>query len=185
MIVAIVGPSGSGKTYLAEKLKDHFRDKIKIGLSDTTRSPREGEVDGVHYNFVSVAEFEQKRDDAQYVEHIEFHGNYYGFDKDEFVNHKHQPVVVVVEPDGLKEMVEHFGPEYIDCIYLDVPKNVRFGRMLKERGNKAAKERIEDGIQERFHHNFANQKIYFRLYMLDDNMRAYDIFCDKIASYSS
>ena len=184
MIVTIVGPSGSGKTYLAEKLKDFFRDKIKVGLSDTTRSPRAGEKDGVHYNFVSIEEFKQKRDKGQYVECIEFHGNHYGFDRNEFVNHMRQPVVVVVDPNGLKALVERFGAGYIECIYLDVPKNVRYDRMLKERGEKATKKRIEDGIQERFHQLFANKRLSFKLYMLNDNIRAYELFAEKIISYA-
>ena len=55
--VVFVGPSGAGKGTLITALMKKFPDKFAFSVSATTRQPREGEIDGVHYNFVTVEKF--------------------------------------------------------------------------------------------------------------------------------
>lgn len=55
-IVIISGPSGAGKSSLCDKLFKHF-DNIYFSISSTTRYIRDGEIDGVHYHFISHEEF--------------------------------------------------------------------------------------------------------------------------------
>ena len=52
MPLVITGPSGAGKGTLMKHLTDTYPEKFGFSVSSTTRAPREGEVDGVHYNFV-------------------------------------------------------------------------------------------------------------------------------------
>ena len=77
--VVFSGPSGVGKGTLIELLTKRFPDnQFGFSVSHTTRSPRDGEVDGVHYNFTTVESFQQEIAADKFVEHAEVHGRYYG-----------------------------------------------------------------------------------------------------------
>lgn len=60
---------------LEQILKD---DRFCVSVSATTRAPREGEVNGVNYHFISRAEFEQRVSDGGFLEYAEYCGNLYG-----------------------------------------------------------------------------------------------------------
>lgn len=72
--------SGAGKTTLKDKVIGEFPD-IVYSISATTRKPREGEVDGVHYFFKTKEEFEKLIKEDGLIEWNEVHGNYYGTPK--------------------------------------------------------------------------------------------------------
>ena len=72
------GPSGVGKGTLKAKLFEEFADQIAYSVSATTRGPREGEVDGKDYFFISRQEFERRVKNNEFLEHAEFAGNCYG-----------------------------------------------------------------------------------------------------------
>lgn len=76
--IVISGPSGTGKSTLLKKLFSEFPDKFGFSVSSTTRKPREGEVDGKDYNFVSVDEFKSMIEANKFIEWAQFSGNYYG-----------------------------------------------------------------------------------------------------------
>ena len=77
LLIVISAPSGAGKTsILFEGLKKH--PDVKFSVSATTRKPREGEVDGVNYYFVSDDEFETARIAGDLLEWNTIHGNKYG-----------------------------------------------------------------------------------------------------------
>ncbi len=76
-LFVVVAPSGAGKTSLVDALLK--RDpNIKLSMSYTTRVPRAGEVDGVDYHFVDRARFEEMIATAEFLEHANVYGNYYG-----------------------------------------------------------------------------------------------------------
>ncbi|MQY51391.1 guanylate kinase [Rhodocyclus tenuis] len=76
----VAAPSGAGKTTLVRLLLE--RDAgIRLSVSFTTRAPRVGEVDGVHYNFVDVPTFRAMIEAGQFLEWAEVHGNFYGTSK--------------------------------------------------------------------------------------------------------
>ncbi len=77
IVLIICAPSGTGKTTLIKRLRKEFPD-FGFSVSYTTRDPREGEVAGVDYNFVSVAQFKEKRDAGFFAEWAKVHGSYYG-----------------------------------------------------------------------------------------------------------
>ena len=54
----LVGPSGAGKSTLTKYLMDKYRDHFEFSVSSTTRNPRDGEKNGVHYYFINKADFE-------------------------------------------------------------------------------------------------------------------------------
>ncbi|MCX6060668.1 MAG: guanylate kinase [Campylobacterales bacterium] len=76
-ILVLSGPSGAGKSSLINKI---FNDigSTYFSISTTTRSKREGEIDGVHYHFVSQEEFKREIDEEMFLEYALVHGNYYG-----------------------------------------------------------------------------------------------------------
>ncbi|ODQ81931.1 hypothetical protein BABINDRAFT_160156 [Babjeviella inositovora NRRL Y-12698] len=76
--IVISGPSGTGKSTLLKKLFADYPDKFGFSVSNTTRAPRAGEVDGKDYNFVSVDAFKKLIDESAFIEWAQFSGNYYG-----------------------------------------------------------------------------------------------------------
>lgn len=78
VLLCVVGPSGSGKSSLGQELLREEGERLVLSVSATSRPPREGEHNGVHYHFLSRAEFEAKRESGFFFESEEVHGNYYG-----------------------------------------------------------------------------------------------------------
>lgn len=141
-IIVLLGASGSGKTTLGKYLTDAF--SIPKLITNTTRQPRDGEVDGVDYNFNSVGEFME----LEKVEYVEYNGNYYGLTKKEIDDKlaKHGIVYVVMEIQGLIALKEIY-PDLVVSVYVDVSLDEMYRRM-KERGDslEAIAERITSAI---------------------------------------
>jgi Guanylate kinase len=77
--VVFCGPSGVGKGTLIQLLMDRFpNDQFGFSVSHTTRPPRPGEVDGVHYHFTTVPQIQKEIEDHKFIEYAEVHGKYYG-----------------------------------------------------------------------------------------------------------
>lgn len=76
-LVVLSGPSGVGKSTVLRRLRsDH--PEVWVSVSATTRFPRPGEEDGVHYHFLDRAEFVRRVEDGEFLEWAEFAGNLYG-----------------------------------------------------------------------------------------------------------
>ena len=76
----VTAPSGAGKTSLVKALVDST-ESLRVSVSHTTRTPREGEVDGVNYHFVDKAAFAAMRESDEFFESAEVYGNFYGTSK--------------------------------------------------------------------------------------------------------
>ncbi len=76
-ILVLAGPSGAGKSTIINEASSEIGE-FYFSVSTTTRAPREGEINGVHYNFVSKEEFEQDIKEGNFLEYATVHGNYYG-----------------------------------------------------------------------------------------------------------
>jgi len=77
MLLIISGPSGTGKGTLLEKLMQ-VDPSFRFSCSVTTRDPRPGEIDGVHYHFITVEEYNRLLEENAFLEHAAVHGNFYG-----------------------------------------------------------------------------------------------------------
>lgn len=77
VLIVLSGPSGVGKDSVLDVLKQIYPSAGKC-VTMTTRRPRDGEVDGVDYTFVSVEDFKKRIDDGGFLEYAEVHGNFYG-----------------------------------------------------------------------------------------------------------
>lgn len=76
-LTVLSGPSGVGKSSVLTELRRQQPD-VYFSVSATTRKPRPGEVDGVHYHFVDHEKFQQMVEAGEFLEHAEFAGNRYG-----------------------------------------------------------------------------------------------------------
>ena len=86
ILIVVSGFSGSGKGTLMKKMLETY-DNYALSISMTTRSPREGEVDGREYFFTNKEDFEQKISENQLIEYACYCENYYGTPK-EYVEKK-------------------------------------------------------------------------------------------------
>lgn len=77
-VFVFAGPSGVGKSTLIHRLLDQNPNFFDFSVSHTTRSQREGEIDGVDYNFVTAEKFEEMIANNDFVEYAQIHGFYYG-----------------------------------------------------------------------------------------------------------
>lgn len=73
----VAAPSGTGKTTVCRRALA-LDDQLEFSVSHTTRSPRQGEVEGVDYYFVSAADFRRMVEDGAFVEHAEYSAENYG-----------------------------------------------------------------------------------------------------------
>lgn len=80
-LIILSGPSGAGKGTIHNELLKNNKN-LKYSVSMTTRSPRDGEVDGVDYFFVDVNKFKEEIEKDSFLEYAEVHGNFYGTPKD-------------------------------------------------------------------------------------------------------
>lgn len=79
LLFIISGPAGSGKGTIVSRVRELA--PFDFSVSATTRSPRPGEVDGVHYHFMTKADFEAKIEAGEMLEHAKYVDNYYGTPK--------------------------------------------------------------------------------------------------------
>lgn len=76
-LYVVSAPSGAGKSSLVKALLE--RDpQIRLSISYTTRAPRPGEVDGIHYHFIRREEFQERLGHGEFLESAEVYGNFYG-----------------------------------------------------------------------------------------------------------
>ena len=132
-IYCLIGSSGSGKSTLAKSCG------LPELVSTTTRNKRQGEIDGVHYNFIGKQYFVKE----DYVEYTEYNGNYYGLSKNVVENalNSNQDYVVVVDIHGYHQMRYTYGNKiigiYVESSLIDnVVRMIRRGDKLKDVWNR-------------------------------------------------
>ncbi len=131
----ISGPSGVGKSTILHKLFER-RKNLYFSVSATTRAPREGEQDGVHYHFRTVEEFRRMIAEDAFLEHAEFVGNCYGTPAryvDEAMD-RGEDVILDIELQGA-DQVHAKRPEVIR-IFILPPSMEELERRLVSRGTE-------------------------------------------------
>ena len=108
LLVIVSGPSGCGKSTIDEAILNK-RDNIVMSISDTTRSPRGKEVNGIDYNFISQEEFEDNIKNDKYLEYAEVYPDkYYGTPEsyvDKMLN-KGTDVILEIDIEGARKVNE-------------------------------------------------------------------------------
>ena len=136
ILTVISGFSGAGKGTLVKKLIEEY-DNYALSISMTTRKPREGEVDGVHYFFIDRESFEKNIADGKMLEHAEYVGNYYGTPK-EYVEQQlsaGKDVILEIEYLGAFQ-VKKMMPEAL-LVFVTPPSAEELHKRLKGRGTES------------------------------------------------
>ena len=138
-ILVISGPSGSGKSSLMKEVLTQIPDTY-FSISSTTRAPREGEVDGVNYHFISKEEFEQDIDAGFFLEWAKVHDHYYGTSLKPILKELHEGKLVICDIDvqGHKIAREKLG-NFITSVFITTPDQ----KSLKDRLNKRGTDSLE------------------------------------------
>ena len=134
LLIVVSAPSGCGKgTVLHEILKD---DSFYCSVSATTRKPREGEINGVNYYFLSKEDFEQKIKDDAMLEYAQYCENYYGTLKQEVDSNLEKGKNVILEIDVQGAMqIKKQRPEGV-FIFMLPPSVKELERRLRKRGTE-------------------------------------------------
>lgn len=167
-IFIISAASGTGKTTLVSRLLNHNAD-LRVSISHTTRQPREGEQNGVHYHFVSKAEFESLIAQNAFLEHADVFGNYYGTSIAGVNQLTEQGLDVILEIDVQgAEQVRNILPEACSIFILPPSFDILAAR-LKGRGTDS-----EDVIATRLakaRHEI-EQSLHFDYVVINDDLQA-------------
>ena len=107
MLLVISGPSGAGKGTLVNKLLEKDPSFV-FSVSATTRAPRPNEIEGVHYHFISEAEYDRLLEEDAFLEHASVHGHRYGTLKSEVYRQMEQGrnVLLDIDPQGASAVME-------------------------------------------------------------------------------
>lgn len=125
LLILISAPSGTGKTTLCDRLISEFR-SMKYSVSCTTRPPRDGEIDGVDYHFITAEEFTRRIEADAFLEHAHVHGNRYGTPRAAVMEHLRKGIDVLMDIDvqgaaQIRNSIARLAPEDpLRRAYLDV-----------------------------------------------------------------
>lgn len=141
-LIVISGASGVGKGTVLSKMMEKRKD-LSFSVSATTRPPRNGEVDGVHYYFVTHERFQEMIEAGEFLEYDVHAKHFYGTPRFQITEKRmHGPVLLDIEPNGAKA-VKAADPE-ATLIFIMPPSMEELERRLRGRGDTP-----EDQIQVR------------------------------------
>jgi len=132
LLIVLSGPSGTGKGTVVRALLDKRADTV-LSVSATTRAPREGEIDGVHYHFIDQKTFLRLIEENAFLEYAEYNGNFYGTPKapveaELLAGHN---VLLEIEVQGAEKVMDS-GAEMVS-IFITIPSMQELERRLRGR----------------------------------------------------
>lgn len=136
ILIVVSGFSGSGKGTLMKELLTRYPDTYALSISATTRSPREGEVDGREYFFVSKDEFEKMIAKGELIEYAKYVENYYGTPRD-YVEKKldeGKDVILEIEIQGALNVKKMFPDTLL--LFVTPPSAEELKKRLVGRGTE-------------------------------------------------
>lgn len=170
LLILLSGPSGVGKGTVRKQIFKNTDLNLAYSISMTTRKPREGEVDGQDYFFVSEERFEEAIKNEELLEYARFVGNYYGTPKAyvEKLREEGKNVFLEIEVEGAKKVLEEYKEDKgVLSIFLlppslrELEKRIRGRRsepeeIIQERLGKAKREM---GLKKNYQFNVLNDNI--------------------------
>ncbi|KAL5287967.1 GUK1.2 family protein [Megaselia abdita] len=169
--IVIGGPSGSGKSTFLQKIFQEYPETFAFCVSHTTRKPRHGERNGVDYYFISPEKMKRKLDNGEFLESVEFGGNFYGTSKTsiEEIQRKGKVCVLDIDVRGIDKLRStKFNPIYIFIKppSLEVLRSRLQGRnseteeSLQLRMNRVEKELEYAEVPGNFHKIITNENLH-------------------------
>lgn len=159
LLFVVSAPAGCGKDTILNELFSRT-DKAGYAVSATTRAPREGEVNGVHYHFLSRGEFERKIAENEVLEYTEYCGNYYGTLR-KSVNDlldAGKDAILKIEVEGAMNIKKMFPQA---CLVFILPPSFEvLEKRLRDRGTETEEKIIERTQQARREVEFAENYDY-------------------------
>lgn len=169
-MLILVGGSASGKSTIEKILCEEY-DYKKV-TSYTTRSPRDGEVDGVDYHYISQEDFFEKWQNGFFAEVGEYNGWYYGSAVEDCTNDK----VAVLTPHGMRQLKEKSDIDVVS-IYIKVPRRDRLIKILQRNDNIEEAKRRDgsdvgqfDGIEDEVTYVIENYGYEFSPHEMAENV---------------
>lgn len=164
-IIIIAAPSGSGKTSITRFLLQKYP-ALCLSVSAATRQPRGEEKDGVHYHFISEAEFKQKIETNAFVEwEMVYEGSYYGTLKAELerIWQLDKTPILDIDVKGAIHLQDQF-PNRCLSIFIEPPSVEELKKRLESRGtetpeslaNRVNKASYELSFKDHFHKKIVN-----------------------------
>tara|TARA_A100001015_G_scaffold313719_1_gene421608 strand:+ start:2089 stop:2679 length:591 start_codon:yes stop_codon:yes gene_type:complete len=139
ILLILSSPSGAGKTTLTKKIQQKYPN-FKISVSHTTRSPRENEIDGVDYHFVSEVKFKKLANDKSFYEYAKIFDKYYGTLKenvDKLI--KTNDILFDIDWQGTKQLSK-FSNLNLVKVFLTTENKQELKKRLIKRNQNSAKE---------------------------------------------
>ena len=164
VLMAVSGPSGVGKGTIVKTILQRREDVVE-SVSCTTRAPREGEIDGKHYFFLSHEEFQRRIQEDDFLEYDEHFGNYYGTPKS-FVAETLKTKSVIMEIDVVGSLnAKKVFPECV-LVMIVPPSLEELKKRLIGRGTEG-KEEIENRLS-RLEYEISQKDKYDYVIVNDD-----------------
>ena len=153
LLVILSGPSGVGKETVRTRLMKIKKYELLYSVSMTTRSPRNGEIDGVNYYFVSEEEFKENIARDNFLEYARFVGNYYGTprDKVEELRNAGHNVLLEIEINGAKQVLSRVNDSAVISFFLMPPSLSVLEDRIRKRKTESEEliaERLKKGKEE-------------------------------------
>ncbi len=150
----ISAPSGAGKTSLVKALLEKT-DQIMVSVSNTTRAPRPGEIDGKDYHFTEIEAFKQMIANDAFLEHAQVFDNFYGTSQANVMEQMAKGMDVILEIDwqGAQQVREKM-PQAIS-IFILPPSREELENRLRGRNtdsDEVIERRMRDAISEMSHY---------------------------------
>lgn len=168
-VFIISAPSGAGKTTLTNQVLKNLESKYPISkvITYTTRKPRQNEINGKDYNFLSEEDFLKKKKDGFFLETTKYHENYYGSPADILDKIKQgQSFIIVVDYPGAKTFLKLI-PDPI-LIWIEPPSLEELEKRLKKRNDsyETIKTRLEMAKKEI---DIENKEKLFEYHLINNN----------------
>ena len=170
--LVFAGPSGVGKGTIINILMKKHPSLFGFSVSHATRAPRPGEENGVHYNFVTVAEMEEAIAKNEFIEFAQVHNNYYGSSYKAVEKVRSQGKICILDIDI--QGVQNVKKSSLDCEYIFIapPSVEELESRLRGRGTET-----EEKIQVRMKNakgelEFGNSKGNFDLFIVNNDLEA-------------
>jgi len=172
ILLVVSSPSGAGKSTLCKRLRAEFP-RLGFSVSYTTRSPRQGETDGVEYNFVDRAVFQEMVSRDEFAEYALVHDNMYGTAARPVLDalEAGQDLLFDIDFQGSRQLHQRFPDDVVRVFVLPPSLEELAGRLRKR--NTDAPEVIERRLR-MAERELAHYQEYEYLIVNDDLERAYD-----------